>query len=64
MALNRELLDLLACPRCKGDLLLVDGERGLYCQACRCVYPIKDEIPIMLPDEAVDADKWEGSLQP
>lgn len=48
--ISQELLDVLVCPACKGDLLY-EGER-LICRACRLAYPIKDEIPIMLIDEA------------
>lgn len=59
MALNKELLGLLACPKCKGELTLTDRDKGLACPACRLVFPIRDEIPIMLVEEAVDQDKWE-----
>ena len=52
MALNQELLDILVCPQCKGDLALTDPQDGLVCQACKLVYPIKDDIPVMLIDEA------------
>lgn len=52
MALSRELLAILVCPQCKGDLELVDSETGLVCHACRLRYPIRDDIPVMLVDEA------------
>ena len=52
MALSQDLLDILACPKCKGDLRLSDGQDGLICEACKLRYPIKDDIPIMLIDEA------------
>ncbi|MFZ0889098.1 MAG: Trm112 family protein [Candidatus Binataceae bacterium] len=52
MALSQELLDILACPKCKGDLKLADKQDGLVCQACKLVYPIRDDIPIMLIEEA------------
>ncbi len=52
MALSPELLDILACPKCKGDLHLTAPQDGLVCEACKLVYPIKDDIPIMLIDEA------------
>ncbi|KAB1440909.1 Trm112 family protein [Pseudodesulfovibrio senegalensis] len=61
MALNKELLDILACPECKGELTLLPDEDGLYCPKCAVVYPVKDEIPIMLTDQAVAYDDWEGS---
>lgn len=53
MAINKELLDILACPKCKGDIKLTEKGGGLVCDACRLVYPIKDDIPVMLIDEAV-----------
>ncbi len=59
MALNKELMNILACPKCKGALVLLPKEDGLSCAACKIIYPIKDEIPIMLEDEAVPEDKWE-----
>ncbi len=52
MPVSQELLDILACPKCKGDLHLTTGGDGLVCEACKLVYPIKDDIPIMLVDEA------------
>ena len=64
MTLNRELLGLLACPKCKGDLVLVDQEKGLHCPDCHLVYPIRDEIPIMLVEEAVEEARWDGKLTP
>ncbi|HJU28693.1 MAG TPA: Trm112 family protein [Candidatus Binataceae bacterium] len=52
MALSQDLLDILACPKCKGDLRLTEKADGLICQTCKLRYPIKDNIPIMLIDEA------------
>jgi len=53
MAIDKELLDILACPKCKGDIRLNDKKDGLICEACRLMYPIKDDIPVMLIDEAI-----------
>lgn len=53
MAISQDLLDILACPKCKGDIQLNQSGDGLVCNACRLLYPIKDEIPIMLIDEAI-----------
>jgi uncharacterized protein YbaR (Trm112 family) len=64
MALNRELLGVLACPQCKGDLALLPKEDGLACAACRVVYPVREEIPVLLADEAVPAAQWTGSSLP
>ena len=58
MALNKELLDILVCPECKGDLELTQEEDGLICRACALVYPIRDEIPVMLVEEAVRLKDW------
>lgn len=52
MAVDKELLDILVCPKCKGDLKLTENEDGLICYSCKVVYEIKDDIPIMLFDEA------------
>ena len=52
MAIDQELLDILACPKCKGDVKLTDEKDGLVCDACKLKYPIKDDIPVMLIDEA------------
>jgi uncharacterized protein len=52
MAIDKELLDILVCPKCKGDLELTSSQDGLICRACRLIYEIKDDIPIMLIDEA------------
>ena len=61
MALKQELLDILACPKCKGALALKPASDGLACPACKLVYPIKDEIPIMLIDQAIPEKDWQGS---
>ena len=56
MSLNKALLDILVCPQCKGELQLQDDESGLRCHACRLLYAIRDDIPIMLVDEAQPLD--------
>ena len=53
MTISKDLLDILACPKCKGDIHLNDKGDGLVCDACRLMYQIKDDIPVMLIDEAV-----------
>ncbi|MGV8074594.1 MAG: Trm112 family protein [Syntrophobacteraceae bacterium] len=52
MPISKELLDILACPKCKGTIFLNDTQDGLICNACKLVYEIRDGIPIMLIDEA------------
>ncbi|MBC17787.1 conserved protein of unknown function [Pseudodesulfovibrio profundus] len=61
MTLNKELIAILACPKCKGTLTLKPAQDGLACNACKVVYPIKEDIPIMLVDQAIPMDKWTGS---
>ncbi|MFP7753288.1 Trm112 family protein [Thermodesulfobacteriota bacterium B35] len=50
--IQQELLDIIACPKCKGPVRLNEQEDGLVCMHCRLLYAIRDEIPIMLIDEA------------
>ena len=57
MALNQELLDILACPKCKGDIYLNDAGDGLICDSCKLLYEIRDDIPVMLIDEAKPLDE-------
>jgi LSD1 subclass zinc finger protein len=52
MAISKELLDILVCPACKEPVHLTPGGDGLKCEACKRVYPIRDDIPVMLVDEA------------
>ena len=56
MAISKELLDILACPKCKGEIYLNDLGDGLICDECKLLYEIKDNIPIMLIDEAKPID--------
>ena len=57
MSIDKELLEILACPKCKGDIRLSEKGEGLICEACRVMYPIKEGIPVMLIDEAIPLDK-------
>jgi uncharacterized protein YbaR (Trm112 family) len=52
MTLSPQLLAILVCPKCKGALEYRDAEQALVCPACRLRYPVRDDIPIMLIDEA------------
>ena len=52
MAVDPELLEILACPNCKTPVTLVKNGAALKCGTCKRVYPIKDDIPVMLIDEA------------
>jgi len=52
MALSQDLLDILVCPVCKEPVQLTEDNAGLRCPRCRRVYPVRDDIPVMLVDEA------------
>ena len=52
MPVDQELLEILACPACKTPVTLVKDGTALKCNSCHRVYPIKDDIPVMLIDEA------------
>jgi len=57
MALAKELLDILVCPLCRTPVKPTPDQQGLKCATCRRVYPVRDDIPIMLADEArVESD--------
>lgn len=50
--IKKELLDILACPKCKGPIALNEAQSGLVCHDCKLLYEIREGIPIMLIDEA------------
>ncbi|MFT7413455.1 MAG: hypothetical protein ACI9FO_000100 [Methylophagaceae bacterium] len=50
--MDKALLDILACPNCKGSLSYRKSDNELICTTCRVAYPIRDDIPVMLTDEA------------
>jgi uncharacterized protein YbaR (Trm112 family) len=53
MSLPRDLLDILVCPKCKGELeYRTQPKEELVCHNCRLIYAVEDDIPIMLIDEA------------
>jgi uncharacterized protein YbaR (Trm112 family) len=52
LGIDKKLLEILACPSCKGDIKEVEGGNSLKCVECGLVYPVRDGIPIMLIDEA------------
>jgi uncharacterized protein len=52
MTVPKYALDILVCPVCKTRVELLADESGLKCVTCRRVYPVRDEIPVMLPEEA------------
>jgi len=52
MPVDPALLEILVCPECKTPVRLVKNDSALRCDNCHRVYPIKDDIPVMLVDEA------------
>lgn len=50
--INKDLLDILACPQCKGPVKLTEDAKGVVCEKCKLLYEVRDGIPIMLIDEA------------
>lgn len=57
--MDKKLLEILVCPVCKGPLVYNKAEQELICKADRLAYPIRDDIPVMLEDEArqLEADE-------
>jgi len=64
MPVPKELIDILACPKCKGDLEYREKEDVFICHRCSLVYEVKDDIPIMLIDEAIPLEKWQKFKSP
>lgn len=62
--LENDLLSILACPKCKADLTLAGDEKGLICESCRIVYPIRDNVPVMLIEEAFPMRAEKGGETP
>lgn len=52
MNLSENLLNILACPQCKGEIRVDEQDEKLVCDNCRLAYPVRDDIPVMLIDEA------------
>jgi uncharacterized protein YbaR (Trm112 family) len=48
MPLEKELLEIIVCPKCKGDLVYEEEKNILLCKTCKVYYPVKDDIPILL----------------
>jgi uncharacterized protein YbaR (Trm112 family) len=59
---SERLIDILACPVCKGPLLWLADSREYLCRADRLAYPVQDGIPVMLPDEARRLAPDDGAL--
>jgi uncharacterized protein YbaR (Trm112 family) len=52
MSLDPKLLEIIACPKCKGHLELKADGSALTCQACRLAYPVVDDIPNLIAEDA------------
>ncbi len=52
MSLSNELLNVIVCPQCKGDLQYERGQSKLLCQNCKLIFRVEDDIPVLLLDEA------------
>jgi uncharacterized protein YbaR (Trm112 family) len=52
MTLPKDLLEILACPQCKGVVNYLPADQEIRCEACRLAFPVRDNIPVMLIDEA------------
>ncbi|MCX8164662.1 MAG: Trm112 family protein [Aquificaceae bacterium] len=61
--LSKELLEILACPRCKGDLVYDEKRDILICNACRVFYPIEEDIPILLIESAKPLEEPQEGYQ-
>ena len=59
MSIDKELLDILVCPKCKGELEYREKEDALICHTCRLVYVVKEDIPVMLVEKAIPLEEWE-----
>jgi hypothetical protein len=61
--LSKELLDILCCPKCHGELLYATDTNTLTCKQCGKIYPIKNDIPIMIVDDPQDASHEQSTEQ-
>jgi uncharacterized protein YbaR (Trm112 family) len=60
MPLSKDLLEILACPQCKGRVAYDQSAQEISCHACRLAYPVRDDIPVMLVDEAMPLTSGDG----
>lgn len=61
--MSERLTDILACPVCKGPLLWLQDSQEFVCRADRLAYPVRDGIPVMLPDEARRLSAEDSALE-
>lgn len=63
MSLNEQILSILACPKCHGDLALVQDGLGLLCKACKLLYAVQNDIPVLLIEAAKPYDEKDETLE-
>jgi uncharacterized protein YbaR (Trm112 family) len=63
VTVQADLLKILACLKCKSSLKLTDDKDGLSCAKCSVVYPIREDIPVMLVEEAVALEDWNNGVR-
>ncbi len=63
MTVQADLLNILACPKCKNSLKLTKDKDGLSCSKCNVVYPIREDIPVMLVEEAISQEAWDNGTR-
>lgn len=58
----KDILDILACPKCHGPLTILERDEceGLDCPSCAVVYPVREGIPVLLVEEALTKQDWEN----
>lgn len=61
--ISKELLEILACPKCKGELIYEQEKKVLICYKCKVYYPIEDDIPILLTDSARPLEELQEGYQ-
>lgn len=57
MTLSKELLEIIVCPKCKSELIYEEDKQRLICQKCSVYYPIREDMPILLIEEAIPIEK-------
>jgi len=63
VTIQADLLKILACPKCKSSLDLTTDNEGLSCAKCNVIYPIREDIPVMLVEEAIPQEEWERGVR-
>ena len=62
MPVDQKLLEILACPNCRGDVEYIEAQQVIVCRGeCGYTYPVRDDIPVMLIDEATKPEAADGS---